>query len=81
MTNYYIISQLLSIRTKLRYNTLGVVPWIPHLRLSHVTTQLKNTLPSHRKNPHGRILKRESKEQHLSTVSKSCPVYNISKVL
>ena len=25
-----------------------------------------------RKNLHGRILKRESKEQHLSTVSKSC---------
>ena len=25
-----------------------------------------------RKNLHGRILKEESKEQHLSTVSKSC---------
>ena len=49
MTNYYIISLLLSIRTKLRYNTLVVVPWIPHLRLSHVTTQLKNTFPSHEK--------------------------------
>ena len=31
-----------------------------------------------RKNPHGRILKVESKKQHLSTVLKSCPyMYNI----
>ena len=29
-----------------------------------------------RKNPHDRILKMESKKQHLSTVSKSCFFFN-----
>ena len=34
---------------------------------------LKNTLPSIRKKPHGIILReKESKEQHLSIVLKSC---------
>ena len=33
---------------------------------------LKNTLPSIRKKPHGIILREESKEQHLSIVLKSC---------
>ena len=28
-----------------------------------------------KKNPYGKILKRESKEQHLSTVPKSCSFY------
>ena len=27
-----------------------------------------------RKNPHGKILKGEPKEQHLNTVSKYCPI-------
>ena len=36
-----------------------------------------------RKNSHDRILKREFKEQHLNTVSKSCSFYNmiIHKIL
>ena len=32
-----------------------------------------------RKNPHGRILKREPKEQHLSTVTKSC--YSLNTIV
>ena len=34
-----------------------------------------------RKNPHGRILKGEPKEQHLITVPKSCSLSNISGIL
>ena len=30
-----------------------------------------------RKNPHGRILKREPKEYYLSTVPKSCPLFQM----
>ena len=30
-----------------------------------------------RKNPHGKILRGEPKEQYLSTVLKSCPYWNI----
>ena len=33
---------------------------------------LKNTLPSIKKKPHGRILREEPKGQHLNTVHKSC---------
>ena len=33
-----------------------------------------------RKNLHGRILKEESKEQHLSTVSKSCSYIYIYEI-
>ena len=34
-----------------------------------------------RKNPHGRILKGEPKEYHISTVLKSCSLSNISGIL
>jgi len=34
-----------------------------------------------KKNPHGRILKREPKEQHLSTVPKSCSFKNIQNLM
>ena len=30
-----------------------------------------------RKNPHDKILRGKSKEQHLSTIPKSCPFINI----
>ena len=33
-----------------------------------------------RKNPHGRILKWELKEQHLNTVPKSCSYININSI-
>ena len=36
---------------------------------------LKNTLPSIRKKSHDRILREESKEQHLNTIHKSCSLF------
>ena len=38
---------------------------------------LKNTLPSMRKKSHDRTLRDEPKEQHLSTVPKSCANKNM----
>ena len=40
---------------------------------------LKNTLPSIRKKPHGRILSEKLKKQYLSTVPKSYPFIYILK--
>ena len=48
--------------TKLRYSILVAVLYVSLLKLGHVSTLLKNILPSLRKNSHDKILKGELKE-------------------
>ena len=71
---YYILGgKLEEIRqTKLMYNTLSTVPQVHLLKFCHVITLLKKHTSIHEKKSHCIILREEPKEQHLSTVSKSC---------